>query len=205
MSSATRFIKLISRVSSQSPVHPILSSSLSELRHHGRLTQNPGYRYLSNYTRMQSYITQTRKFSVNSSNGVQPSAPLPPDQPPSSYLKWIIGLVVSIIVPSTSNTWVPLLQLKKDVDTAVETIEEIVEVVEKVAEIIDKVAEEISDDLREGGKLKIAVDIVEDVAEAAARDARTVGDAIDKFQEVEEKIENIVQTLSIDERPKEAS
>ena len=62
----------------------------------------------------------------------------------------------------------------------VETIEEIVEVVEKVAEIVDKVAEEISEDMTEGQKLKKVVDHLEDVAEATAQDARTVGDAIDK-------------------------
>lgn len=61
-----------------------------------------------------------------------------------------------------------------------ETIEEIVEGVEKLAEIVDKVAEEISDDMAEGRKLKKVLDILEDIAEATAQDARNVGDAIDK-------------------------
>ncbi|XP_057795595.1 uncharacterized protein LOC131011772 [Salvia miltiorrhiza] len=194
MSSATRFIKLISRFSSQYP-----ASNISQLRHHG-ISQNSGYRYLNNYTRMQMSNTHKRNLSVNSGGGVQPSAPLPP----SSYWKWILGLVVSIIVPSTSSTWGPFLQLKNDVDTAVETLEGIVEVVEKAAEIVDKVAEEISDDLPEGRKLKKVLEVLEDAAEATARDAHTVGDAIDKFQEVEEKIENIMGKSSeaIDESPK---
>lgn len=136
---------------------------------------------------MHTYNTQRRKFSVNS-GGVEPSNPLPPQPPSSKYLNWIIGVVLSIIVPSTSSTWGPFLQFKKDVDTAVETVEEIAEVVEKVSEIVDTVAEKISDELPEGGKLKKVVDILEDVAEATAEDARTVGDAIDKFQEVEEKV-----------------
>ncbi|KAH6759153.1 hypothetical protein C2S51_019388 [Perilla frutescens var. frutescens] len=182
-------MKLFSRLSShQNPASRILSSSINlVLRHHGLADENSRYRYLCNYSRlMQTYNTQTRKFSVNSS-GVQPSTPLPP-RPPSSYLNWIIGVVLSIIVPSTSSTWGPLLQFKKDVDTAVETVEDIAEVVEKVAEIVDRVAEDISDDLPEGGKLKKVVDIVGVVAEATAEDARTVGDVIDKFQEVEEKL-----------------
>ncbi|KAL1543750.1 hypothetical protein AAHA92_20686 [Salvia divinorum] len=177
MSSATRLTKLIARFSSQYP-----SSNTSHLRHHG-LSPKSGNWCLSNYTRMQ--INNTQK-----SGGVQPqpSSPLPP----SSYLKWILGLVASIVVPSTSGTWGPFLQFKNDVDAVVETIEEIVEVVEKVAEIVDKVAEEISEDMPEGRKLKKVVDHLEDVAEATAHDARTVGDAIDKFQEVEGKIEGIM-------------
>ncbi|XP_042067617.1 uncharacterized protein LOC121810937 isoform X1 [Salvia splendens] len=183
MSSATRFIKLIGRFSSQYP-----ASNTSYLRHHG-LSPNSGNRCLSNHTRMQIYNTQKRKFSVDSGSvQPQPSAPLPP----SSYLKWILGLVASIVVPSTSGTWGPFIQFKNEVDAVVETIEEIVEVVEKVAEIVDKVAEEISEDMPEGQKLKKVVDHLEDVAEATAQDARTVGDAIDKFQEVEGKIEGIM-------------
>lgn len=72
------------------------------------------------------------------------------------------------------------IKFADDVDTAVETIEGIVEAVEKVAEIVDMVAEEISDDLPAGGRLKRVVDLLEDVAEAAAKDAHKVGDVIDK-------------------------
>ncbi|KAK4429583.1 hypothetical protein Salat_1258900 [Sesamum alatum] len=139
-------------------------------------TQSSGYRYPSSYTRMQNYNTHTRKFSVYS---VQPGAPLPP-QPPSSSLSWILGIVLTIILPFVGNKWGPLLKFKTEFDTAIETIEEIVEVVEKVAEVVDKVAEDISDDLPDGGKLKKVVDVVEDVAEKTAQDARTVGDVIDK-------------------------
>ncbi|EYU32465.1 hypothetical protein MIMGU_mgv1a018351mg [Erythranthe guttata] len=83
-----------------------------------------------------------------------------------------------------------------------ETIEQIADVVEKVAEVVDEVADGISGNLPEGGRMKKVVEIVDDVAEKTVKDARTVGDAIDKFQEVEGKVGNIVETLS--EHHKEA-
>ncbi|KAL8481873.1 hypothetical protein ACS0TY_028136 [Phlomoides rotata] len=119
-----------------------------------------------------------------------------PPQPPSSSLRWFLGIVLTIFLPFAGNKYGPLLQFKKDVDTTLETIEGIVEVVEKVAEVVEKVAEGISGDLPEGGKLKKVVDILENVAEEIAEDAHTVDDAIDKFQEVEKKIENVVGTLN---------
>ncbi|KAI3464600.1 hypothetical protein Pfo_021263 [Paulownia fortunei] len=202
MSSATKFIMSITRLCSPYHMYRILSSKTEVLKHQS-LTQSLGCRYLSNYTRMQNYNTHRRNFSANS---FQPGAPLP-SQPPSSSWSWVLGIVLTIILPFVGNKWGPLLKFKQEVDTTVETIEEIVEVVEKVAEAVDKVAEDISDVLPEGGKLKKVMDIVEDVAEKTAKDAHIVGDAIDKFQEVEEKVENIVETLSDDEaneHPKEA-
>ncbi|KAL6525015.1 hypothetical protein OROMI_030608 [Orobanche minor] len=166
-------------------------------------TQSLGYRYLNKYTtRMQNHNSHRRNFSVNSS--VQTGPPLP-SQPPSSSMRWILGTVLAVFLPFAGNKWGPLLELKKDVDMVVDTIEEIVEVVEKVAEVVDKVAENISDGLSEGGKIKKVVDVVEDVAEETAKDAQIVEDAIDKFQEVEEKVENIVDTLGdkANEHPKE--
>ncbi|PIN13011.1 hypothetical protein CDL12_14370 [Handroanthus impetiginosus] len=194
MSSATRFIRSITRL--YSPYHMprlILSPNTEVLKHHRQIlvTQSLGYRCLSNYTRMQKcYNTHRRNFSVY--NNAQPGSPLPSKPPSSSLINWILGIVLSIALPFTSDKWGPLLKIKKEVDTTVETIEDIVEVVEKVAEVVDEVADGISGDLPAGGILKKVVDTVEDVAEETAKDAQVVVDAIDKFQEVEKKVENIV-------------
>ncbi|KAL7155776.1 hypothetical protein ABFS83_03G098900 [Erythranthe nasuta] len=113
---------------------------------------------------------------------------------------WLLGIALSIFLPFAGSKWGPLLQFKNDVDTAMETIEQIADVVEKVAEVVDEVADGISGNLPEGGRMKKVVEIVDDVAEETVKDAGTVGDAIDK--EVEGKVENIVETLS--EHHKEA-
>ena len=62
----------------------------------------------------------------------------------------------------------------------VETAEDVVEAVEKVAEEVDKVAEEIKERLPAGGKLRVAVTSIENIAERTAKDAEMVDDIIDK-------------------------
>ncbi|KAK4391008.1 hypothetical protein Sango_2164100 [Sesamum angolense] len=106
------------------------------------------------------------------------------------------GVAITVVVPFFSGKWASLLKLKNEVETAVETVEEIVEAVEKVAEGVEKVAEDIADDLPEGGRLRKAVDFVESVAERASKDAHLVGDFIDKVQEVEERVEEYVESLA---------
>ncbi|KAL2467829.1 Plastid-targeted protein 3 [Forsythia ovata] len=88
------------------------------------------------------------------------------------------------------------LQIPYEVDTAVETIEEITEVVEKAAEVVDKVAENIADHLPEGGKFRKTIDFIENVAEKTAKDAQLVEDIINKIQKVEEDVESIVGSLN---------
>ncbi|KAL7155773.1 hypothetical protein ABFS83_03G098900 [Erythranthe nasuta] len=149
--------------------------------------------HLTNYAEMQNYDPNRRNLS---------GAPLPNSKPSSSSLSWLLGIALSIFLPFAGSKWGPLLQFKNDVDTAMETIEQIADVVEKVAEVVDEVADGISGNLPEGGRMKKVVEIVDDVAEETVKDAGTVGDAIDKFQEVEGKVENIVETLS--EHHKEA-
>ncbi|CAI9778052.1 unnamed protein product [Fraxinus pennsylvanica] len=155
--------------------------------------QSLGYRYLSSYSGMDKDNGNKRNFVVYNSF---PGAPLPSQPPSNSLRKWILGIALTIILPFVTNKWGPLLKLKNEVDTAVETIEQITEVVEKTAEVVDKVAENIADHLPEGGKFRNTVDFIENVAETAAKDARLVGDIIDKVQGVEEDVESIVVSLS---------
>ncbi|XP_009799085.1 uncharacterized protein [Nicotiana sylvestris] len=135
-----------------------------------------------------------RKFVV-SSNG-QPGGPLP--SPPSSnpFNGWLIGILLSIILPFFRNKWGSLLQLKNTVEDVIETVEEVEEVVEdveNVAEKVDKVAEEIGKDLPEG-QLKDTLKAVENFSEETAKFALAAGDIIDKVQDVELIAENRVKS-----------
>ncbi|KAL3845460.1 hypothetical protein ACJIZ3_002863 [Penstemon smallii] len=192
MSSIKRLTMSITRL--YSPYR--MPSSTKFLEHQTlAMTTVLGNRYLSNNARLlQKHNTYRRNFSIY--NSVQPGAPLPSPPPSSSSWRWILGIVFTVVLPVVTNKWGPLSQFKNEVDTAVETIEEIVEVVEKVAEVVDEVAESISDNIPTGGKLKRVVELVEGVAEETAKDAHTVGDVIDKFQKVEDNVEDIVETLS---------
>ncbi|KAL3845553.1 hypothetical protein ACJIZ3_002956 [Penstemon smallii] len=146
-----------------------------------------------------------KSFAVYASGGV-PGAPLPSAPPPSSSIKsWIVGFVVSIILPFFTHKWGPLWILKNRIDIAVQRVEDIVEAVEKVAEEVDKIAENMADDLPEG-KLKNLVEFVEDMAEKTAKTADSLDNIIDKVQEAEDQVENIVESIAKEAKnsPKQA-
>ncbi|XP_073127817.1 uncharacterized protein [Henckelia pumila] len=191
--STRRFITSTSRFCSSFHASQLLSPACNLYERQTLFgTQSLGYRYLSNYTGSQKYYR--RNFSMI--NGVPADAVPSPTPPSSSNLSsWILGIALTVVLPFATNKWGYFIKFKKDVDDTVEIVEEIAEVVEKVAEVVDKVAVDISGDLPDGGKLKKVVVIVEEVAEETAKDAHTVEDAIKKFQEAEEEVGNIVQTL----------
>ncbi|KAL2538704.1 uncharacterized protein Fot_20095 [Forsythia ovata] len=133
-----------------------------------------------------------RNFAVYASS--VPGVPLPSGPPSNSIRSWILGMVVSIVLPFFTHKWGPLWVLKNRIENAVQQVEDIVEVVEKVAEEVDKIADDILDDLPEG-QLKNIVNYVEDLAEKTAKNADTIGDLIDKVQEAEDQLESFVESL----------
>uniref|UniRef100_A0A2N9J0V0 Uncharacterized protein n=1 Tax=Fagus sylvatica TaxID=28930 RepID=A0A2N9J0V0_FAGSY len=114
--------------------------------------------------------TSRRDVAVYSS-APGPSIPSNPSNP-GQWKVWIVGVIASVILPFFGIKFGPLLKIKKEVDTMVQTAEDVVEAVEKVAEEVDKVAEEIKERLPAGGKLRVAVTYIENVAERTAKDAR---------------------------------
>ncbi|KAL6515572.1 hypothetical protein OROHE_018606 [Orobanche hederae] len=120
-----------------------------------------------------------------------PGAPSPSGPPSSNPMSWIIGLVVTFVLPFLTNKWGPLWVLKNRVLGAVQTVEDIVEAVERVAEKVDEIAEEIGEDLPQG-KLKELVELVEHVAEKTAKTADCLDNVIDKVQEAEVEVEDMI-------------
>lgn len=130
-----------------------------------------------------------------------PGAPLPSTPPSGSWNGWVLGIVVSVILPILTKKCGALLLNFKNIEAAVDTAERIVDVVEQVAEQVEKVAEDILDDLP-AGNLKDVVSVIENVAERTGDGAEVLGDLIDKVQEVEEKVESIVESGINDEESK---
>ncbi|CAL2267006.1 unnamed protein product [Prunus armeniaca] len=119
-----------------------------------------------------------------------PETQSPADKSPlSTWKNWIVGLMLSIIIPSLRHKWGPLLALKNKVDVAVDTVESVTEVVEELAEEVEKVAEQVEDKLPEDAKLREAVESVEHLAEDAVKKAELAKDVIRKVEEVEEEVE----------------
>ncbi|CAI9755824.1 unnamed protein product [Fraxinus pennsylvanica] len=146
----------------------------------------------------------TRSIVVYASS--VPGAPLPSGPPSNSIWSWILGILVSVVLPFFTHKLGQLGVLKNRIENAVEQVEQIVEVVEKVAEKVDKIADDIMDDLPEG-QLKNIVNYVEDMAEKTAKSADSIGDLIDKVQEAEDQMESFVESLDDEARksPTEAN
>ncbi|KAK8681709.1 hypothetical protein V6N13_054111 [Hibiscus sabdariffa] len=73
----------------------------------------------------------------------------------------------------------PLLKFKDEVETVIDEVEAVADIVEKVAEQVEEVADDIGNHLPEG-RLKDALEMVEDVAQNTADGARFAGELIDK-------------------------
>ncbi|KAK8308998.1 hypothetical protein V6Z11_D02G099500 [Gossypium hirsutum] len=114
---------------------------------------------------------------------------------------WVVGLVMSIILPFWRSKWGPLLKLKDEVETIIDKAEEVTDIVEKVAGQVEEVADDIGNHLPEG-RLKNALQFLEDMAQNTADGARLAGDLIDKVEEVEGKVESWMGENSIDEEAK---
>ncbi|KAI3460527.1 hypothetical protein Pfo_017190 [Paulownia fortunei] len=182
---------------SQTRISSISSANFGTVVKHQNLSYGKqGFKYLANIKRLQKHDKRRRSFVVYSV--VDQPGSSPPSEPPFNFVNWIVGVILAIVLPFSRKCG-SLLKFKNEVDTAVATIEVIVDAVEKVAEGVEKAAEHIADDLPEGGRLRKAVDFVENVAERASKEAHLVGDFIDKVQEAEEKVEACVESLAEEE------
>ncbi|KAL1821799.1 hypothetical protein DCAR_0418226 [Daucus carota subsp. sativus] len=109
-----------------------------------------------------------------------------------SWKGWLLGVVVTVVIPLMTNKWGTFSKWTKKIEGAVQRVEDIVEAVEEAAERVEKIAEDIMDDLPDG-KLKAALGLFEHVAEVIAKDAKQLDNVIDKFQEEEDKLQAYIE------------
>ncbi|KAM7518545.1 hypothetical protein LguiB_017507 [Lonicera macranthoides] len=135
-----------------------------------------------------STIKIKRDFVVNSSS-ISPGGS---GSPSNSMRGWLLGMVLTIVLPFFTHKWGPLLKWTKNIESVVETVEQIANTVESAAGKIHEVAENIEESLPQG-KLRDAFDFIENTAEEIAKGADVAGDLIDKIQEVEDKVEAFIE------------
>ncbi|OMP01284.1 hypothetical protein COLO4_11997 [Corchorus olitorius] len=121
--------------------------------------------------------------------------------PGSNWQLWVLGTIVSVVLPFTTSKWGPLLKIKNEAEKMLQTAEDIAEKVEEVAEKVEKMADELEEQLPKDGKLYAALEMVEDIAKETAKTAHRADDLIDKVQEMEEKVEDFME--SVDAKAKE--
>ncbi|KAL4336321.1 hypothetical protein GQ457_07G023880 [Hibiscus cannabinus] len=171
---------------------------LAVSKHGGKhqILRNSKFQSLGRGLRLQN--TDRNRIMVFCNSSVEPGPIVPPAPAPASGLgswkHWFLGILMSIILPMWRGDWRPLLKLKlEQAETVIETAEAVTDIVENVAEQVEKVADEVGDVLPEG-KLKDALEIVEDIADEAADDARRAGEFIDKVEEVVDQVEEKVES-----------
>ncbi|KAK9067086.1 hypothetical protein SSX86_014410 [Deinandra increscens subsp. villosa] len=143
-------------------------------------------RSLLQYDPMMKMTIQARprRFVIRSNITPPPSGvPLPPAGSPSgSWRNWIVGIVLTIVLPFCTNKWGPLLVLKNKVDNVVNTAEYMAETLEAVAEKVDKVIDSITDDLPQTSQLRKTLEAIDAVAEGVAKTAHIADTIIDQGQ-----------------------
>ncbi|KAI3736566.1 hypothetical protein L2E82_26423 [Cichorium intybus] len=165
---------------------PFLKSNKSAWNLHGRSCRS--LQYLSMSMNLQR-PTLLRQSNINP----PPEAPLPSGSPSGSLRNWIVGLVLTFILPFFTHKWGSWLLLKNQVDQKIEATEHVVKAVESVADKLDKVIDGITDDLPDGSKLKKALEFVDEIAEGVAKTAHVADDFINKqVEETEDKLESLI-------------
>ncbi|OMP07495.1 hypothetical protein CCACVL1_01292, partial [Corchorus capsularis] len=66
------------------------------------------------------------------------SGPSLPDPNPGSWKFWLLGMLMSVVLPFWRGKWGPLMKIKQEVETIIDTVEAVTDVVEKVAEQVEK-------------------------------------------------------------------
>nr|XP_043618315.1 uncharacterized protein LOC122590044 [Erigeron canadensis] len=134
-----------------------------------------------------------RSFVVRSNiTPPPPGAPLPSGSPSGSMRNWIVGIVLTFVLPFFTHKLGPLQVLKNKVDTAVNSVEHIVEAIADVAEKVDDMIDNITDDLPENSKLRKTMESIDELVEGVAKAAHATDDIIDKLEEVEDKLEAMI-------------
>nr|XP_017222836.1 PREDICTED: uncharacterized protein LOC108199510 [Daucus carota subsp. sativus] len=127
--------------------------------------------------------------NLSSYNSSQQGSSSPSGSPLSSWKRWIAGVAVSAITLPQLNSF---LEWKNEVEIIVEDAEIIAEVVEKVAEEVAEVADLLDNQLPEGGKLRNAVDVIEDVAKEIVKDTNIAEDILNKVEDFGKEVDSLI-------------
>ncbi|CAN0923149.1 hypothetical protein LINGRAHAP2_LOCUS33431 [Linum grandiflorum] len=180
----------------------------------------PAYRDTTNHRRHQiiSFLTNYRLHSgwhassttsnksknlvvVHSNVGPGPTASDPSTPPGSNWRGWLVGVLMSFLLPLWRNQLWSLKKLEDKVEAVVETIEEVVETVEEVAEKVEEVAEEMGKSMPEG-KLKHMLEDIEEAADKAEKAAELAHQVLDKVQAAEDQVESLIDGATVKKEQK---
>ncbi|KAL0449392.1 UNVERIFIED_CONTAM: hypothetical protein Slati_1495600 [Sesamum latifolium] len=134
--------------------------------------------------RAQCFLAFRPKYGISTaipkSGNFRIKASALPNNPPSSWQKWLLGLLLTVILPALGYKGGLFLNLKSKIDKAIETVEHVTEMVEEVAEEAEKIVEEVEEKLPGDSQIKEALDSLDDLAKKAVLEAKKAEDVVHK-------------------------
>ncbi|GER30076.1 nuclear transport factor 2 family protein, partial [Striga asiatica] len=112
-------------------------------------------------------------------------------QPMLGKMKWLLGSILSMLLPLWNNKWDKLLKLEVKATKVVDEVEAVAEVVAEVAATADKALAEVAKQLPDNSKLKEAAQVMEHVSNVAAQEAKLVEDIIHKVGDLKQNLEDL--------------
>ncbi|WCJ18786.1 hypothetical protein M5689_001111 [Euphorbia peplus] len=148
----------------------------------------------------------TAPVSINNMVKVNDNAVNPPPEPPkpnfSTWAKWMLGTILSIVLPLWSKKWLAVKKIEGEVEIGLEVAENAAAAVEKVAAVAENVSTQLAEKLPQNGKFKQAAVIMEDLSKATAHDAHLtnnfihkVDDLVHDFEDLETMVEPVIEKL----------
>ncbi|KAL2477454.1 hypothetical protein Fot_46468 [Forsythia ovata] len=149
-----------------------------------------GLRFISASSRVYS---QPKSEMVNNQNDqlVQPPSPAPSNSGFSTWVKWLLGSVLPLVLSLWKKNWTDLWSLEGKVEKVVEDVEDVAEVIEKVAATADNALATVADRLPDGSKLKEAALMAEHVSSITEKDAQYVENLIHKVEDLKQDLEDL--------------
>ncbi|XP_027345494.1 uncharacterized protein LOC113857617 [Abrus precatorius] len=122
---------------------------------------------------------------------VQPQAPASTIFTFPHWLRWVLGTVLSFLLPFWKHNWEKLQRIEGEVEVVAEEVEKVAKVVEKVATVAEKVSEDMAEILPENGKLKKAALVVERASEQVVHDAQLTEEFIHMVEELKNDLDDL--------------
>ncbi|KAL5705431.1 hypothetical protein ACHQM5_023734 [Ranunculus cassubicifolius] len=164
----------------------ILSVKRTPLLNHGVLSLDTN--------QINKHTKRAQNISVGVGNEIHQLAV----NSPSEWQNWLYGLLLSFILPLMKNKFArPLLLLKNQLDTAMQSAEMVTERVEEVAEKMEDFAEKIAEKLPDDVELKNQMKRMESITQEAVKDAKAAEELIHKEEDTEKKLEEALKAGGI--------
>ncbi|KAL0733079.1 hypothetical protein Bca4012_009289 [Brassica carinata] len=142
--------------------------------------------------KLSNSVSAGKYFSNDFNNSKMQSSPPNPWFNLSSWGRWVIGSVISLVLSFWNNNRMQKLKrIKGEAELVVEGIEAVAEMVEKVATASEDMAEEMEKNLPEQSKLKQAAVVLEHISEVAAHEAHLTLDLLHKVEKVAQDLDEL--------------